>query len=159
MIENESKISSGPGTEQRPVKTEFEQRFLSRIPVRKNEGVSANICIPNSAAPLKLRVIDVSSIGIGLETEGPVAFSFQKGREVDLEIVCWANQYRLPCKINFVKKKSGGKTKIGCHRTDVSHPILSSKTLFKATTDHPLYYNEVVLIKVTDISTEQAVIE
>lgn len=155
----ESNKTSCPAPDHRPVEAESEQRFLSRIPVRKNEGIRANIYIQNTAAPLKLRVIDVSSIGIGLETEEPVAFSFQKGRNVDLELVCRTNQYRLPCTISFVEKKTGGKTKIGFQRTDISQPILSSETLFKATTNHPLYYNEVVLLNITSISTEKAIIE
>ena len=95
----------------RPVKAELEQRLLSRFPVRKNEGISAHIYIQNTEAPLELRVIDVSSIGIGLETEEPLAFSFQNGHQVELELICRTNQYRLPVTISYVGKNSGEKSK------------------------------------------------
>jgi len=156
-VEVNKKSSSTP--KQRPVEAESEQRFLSRIPVRKNEGINANIYIQNSAAPLKLRVIDVSSTGIGLEAEEPLAFSFQKGSHADLELAYRTNQYILPCTISYLEKRSDGKTKIGFQRTDINKPISSFKPLFKATTHHPLYYNEVVLLKVMRISTEKAIIE
>lgn len=158
-MEVESNKLSCPAAEQRPLEKQFEQRLLNRIPVRKNEGISANIYIQNIEAPFKCRVIDVSSIGIGIETDGSVAFSFQKGRHVDLELICRTNQYRFPCTISYVGEKSGGKVKIGFKRTDISQPILSFKPLFKATTNHPIYFNEAVLLNITNISTEKAIIE
>lgn len=141
-----------------------DHRCLRRISVRKNEGIRALLNVSDVAVPYHFKVVDISSMGFCIESEDPVTQRFSKGDAIDFTLSCRDDSFRFTCAICHVTMLEQGRVRLGLLRTGSSrekqlfhHPL--DKISLTATTHHPYYYNEDVILRITGISQTDCVLE
>jgi predicted GNAT family N-acyltransferase len=141
-----------------------DQRCLRRIPVRENEGVRALLSFSDASASNHFKVVDISSMGFCIESEEPIAHRFSKDDSIDFTLSCWDDSFRFICAICHITMLDQDRVRLGLLRTCSSREKqffdhLPDKISLTATTHHPYYYNEDVIVRITGISPKDCVLE
>lgn len=141
------------------------KRCLHRIPVRKNEGVKAFLTISNNAEPYRCDVVDISSMGFCVESDEPMTHRLKKGDSIDFTLSFWADKYTFSCAICHVTMVNETNVRLGLMRIDsnqeekqlYNYPL--NKIALTATTQHPYYYNENIILRIIGISIKNCIVE
>ncbi len=149
--------------EYKPHNLEEDQRGLCRIPVRENEGMKALVHIPATTTSLKFNIIDISTMGFGIESCELIDYPFKNYDQVQVELSCKNNVFNFTCIICHTNTLDDQRTKLGLLRLPQNIDSLSKhppdRISIAAITRHQHYYNEYLVLKITDISKKNFTIE
>ncbi len=148
----------------KPKRFEADKRRLDRIPVRENEGIKAAVLINGRGDPFRFNVEDISSLGLGLQSEEPLVNPFQIDDRLTVALAFRDQQFQFPGIVCHLTEQENRHIKLGLLRINQSTPKdlpvePFDRIAMKAVTRHPYYYNEDVILTITAIARNDCTVE
>lgn len=155
-----------------------EQRTLGRLDVRIGEGISVALTRLSTGQSYEFRVMDFSSIGIGVESLpedsrelSPEDFHDGETLHVNFRLSNRNDsdhRYEFPCRVQYVLLQVNGRIRMGLERIDVEELrnrfsdgrmfTIPDTVLLRGLIDHPFLYDQTSIIEVRRISRKSIIV-